>query len=202
MKNGGRGDESGDDSYGTSSYDSESDDDIIGALRTKDIFNNLLTNEDDDLAADEEEAERLRKLLELMEDLRKYDVDKIRSNELSGLQLMLTGLQDNWEKLWRSLSDKLSFLNNLQQRHHSEQATYNNVKDYLEADSRNSLLNTRLKELDMKKERLLTKPIKDLDLLRNQLQSQSDTLDGDLKVQDIERSKLVNQLSDTDKPSA
>jgi hypothetical protein len=43
------------------------------------------------------------------------------------------------------------------------------VKEYLEADSRNSLLNNRLKELEIKKERLLNKPIAELDRLRNEL---------------------------------
>ena len=44
-----------------------------------------MDGQDDDLAADEEEAARLKKLLELMGDLRKYDVDKIRSDELGDL---------------------------------------------------------------------------------------------------------------------
>jgi hypothetical protein len=82
----GTGDDDSDDD------DSDSDDGIMGGVKTNDLFGHLMDTEDADLIADEEEANRLRKLLELMEDLRKYDVDKIRSDELSGLQLMLVGL--------------------------------------------------------------------------------------------------------------
>jgi hypothetical protein len=125
-------------------------------------------------------------------------VDKIRSEELEKVQLSLVGLSDDWAALWRSLQDKLHFLTHHQTRHRSEQVAYDHVADYLDEDVRSRKLSVKLKELDIRMENVLEKPVAELHARANRLKTENDRMDADLEAEERKRIFLASQINADD----
>ena len=83
----------------------------------------------------ENDRGKLTRLLDLVKQIRLYDLKRIRNKELEDTNLNLTGLKKNWTGVKASLQTKVKFVEDIQRRHREEIQTYEEFCDYLEPGS-------------------------------------------------------------------
>ena len=94
--------------------------------------------------------------------LRKYDLKKIKKQEIEDLNLTIGNLKSEWTRLKRSLHEKSKFVEKIQKRHKEEVETYEEFCDYLEPGSLKDKLKKTIKDLDRKSSEA-RKPVKELE---------------------------------------
>lgn len=68
----------------------------------------------------EKDRDRLSRMLEISKQMRKYDLKKIKKQEIEDLNLNIGNLKGEWNRLKRSLHDKSKFVEKIQKRHKEE----------------------------------------------------------------------------------
>ena len=103
----------------------------------------------------------LSKLLDMVKQIRQYDLKRIRTQELENVNMNLTGLKKDWSTIKSSLHDKTKFVEDIQRRHHEEVQIYEEFCDYLEPGSLKEKIKRHIDEIKIKS-RTVKIPIKDL----------------------------------------
>jgi hypothetical protein len=71
-------------------------------------------------------------MLELNEQIRKYDINVVRNDELEKLESQMFELNLQWGGLKTSLEDKLKFCEKMHKKHHEEVDDYEKFSDNLD----------------------------------------------------------------------
>ena len=137
----------------------------------------------------ENDRGKLARLLDLVKQIRLYDLKRIRNKELEDTNLNLVGLKKNWTGVKASLQTKVKFVEDIQRRHREEIQTYEEFCDYLEPGSLKDKIKLQIQ--DMRRERQAAKiPINEMLGEKQRLQRERDRLTEDLKEREQKNQKL------------
>ena len=145
----------------------------------------------------------LAKLLDMVKQIRQFDLKRIRNKEIEELNLNITGLKTDWSDVKASLQDKVTFVEGIQRRHGEEVQTYEEFCDYLEPGSLKEKIKVRISDIK-RKSRTIKAPVQDLKREKEYLLAVKERAMQDVEEQERKNAKLRARVerSEMDKDSA
>ena len=95
--------------------------------------------------------DKQQRMLELNDQIRKYDISNVRTEELESLQTQMLDLNLQWGTLKTSLEEKLKFAEKMHKKHHEEVSEYEKYADNLDRGKFNNKVKRITFELSSEK---------------------------------------------------